>query len=168
MFFHYFKQIITPEKCNEINQIMVNMYNQKKLGYEGNDPHYKNSFGAGSIPEVDALFPEFTPQVIKALKMRFIKEANTYSRVYLNGAELNPHVDRPGLDLTMSLCTFSNLDKPWPIFVELEPGKAKAVDIKPGDAAIFLGTRMKHWRDPLQCQPNQIMIQSFLHWSLGR
>lgn len=168
MLFHYFKQIITPEKCNEINQIMTQMYNDKKLNYEGNDPHYKNSFGVGAIPEVDVLLKEFTPQVIKAIKMRFIREGNTYSRIYFNGSELNPHVDRPGLDLTMSLCTFSNLAEPWPIYVELTPGKAKAVDIKPGDAALFLGTRMKHWREPLVCPNDQFMIQSFFHWSLGR
>jgi len=166
MFFHYFKQILTPTECENLNQIMVKLYNERKLNYEGNDPHYKNSFGTGSIPEMDVLFQRFTPLVKEVFKTDSIKEENTYSRVYFNGAELNPHVDRPGLDLTMSLCTFNSIETPWPIFVELEPGKPQAIDIPPGDAALFLGTKMKHWRNPLTCPNNQFMLQSFFHWSI--
>lgn len=166
-FYHYFKNIITPEKCAELNQIMFDKFDNQQLIFEGNDAHYKNSFGAGSVPEFDALFKEFTPKVIKALRSRFIREENSYSRIYFNGSTLLPHRDRPGLDLTMSLCTYTNLDNPWPIYVEFDNGVVRAVDIKPGDAAIFLGTRMKHWRDPLVCNPDQRVVQSFYHWRIS-
>ena len=44
-FYHYFKNIITPEKCAELNQIMFDKFDNQQLTFEGDDAHYKNSFG---------------------------------------------------------------------------------------------------------------------------
>jgi hypothetical protein len=38
---------------------------------------------------------------------------HTFSRIYLNGALLAPHIDRLGHDLTCSLTVFRNYDNPW-------------------------------------------------------
>jgi hypothetical protein len=70
------------------------------------------------------------------------------------------------LDLTLSICTFSNLDKPWDLHVEVEKGKVLSFETKPGQGALILGTKMLHWRDDLVCRDDQYVIQSFYHWKI--
>ena len=45
---------------------------------------------------------------------------------------------------------------PWPIFMEDQP-----VDLNPGDACIYLGCDLKHWRKPFQ---GDWHLQTFLHY----
>ena len=66
----------------------------------------------------------------------------------------------------MSICIFSNINKPWPLHVECQDGVVRSFETKPGDGALILGTKMNHWRDPLVCEENQMVIQSFYHWRI--
>ena len=70
------------------------------------------------------------------------------------------------MDLTLTICTYSNIKNPWPLYVEVESGDVKSFETKPGDGALIMGTAMNHWRDPLVCGENEMVIQSFYHWRI--
>ncbi len=67
----------------------------------------------------------------------------------------------------LSVCTFSDINKPWPLCVEDENGKVHAIEILPGDGALILGTKYNHWRDKLVIGEHQKVIQSFYHWKFA-
>lgn len=69
----------------------------------------------------------------------------TYSRMYLNGGELEPHVDIDCCEVDVSI--HMNGDRPWPIWFET-PSGVKSVVLEPGDALFYLGNKMLHWREP--------------------
>lgn len=163
----FFDKLITPERCEILNQLALKYKEDKKLNHEADKTHYANSYGNGRIPEYEKLLKELTPLIKEKTGLQNITEENSYTRIYYNGAMLKRHIDRKELDLTLSLCTFTNLDKPWELHVELENGKIASFETKPGQAALILGNKMPHWRDDLVCRPDQYVIQSFYHWKIN-
>jgi alkylated DNA repair dioxygenase AlkB len=163
----FFDKLITPERCQELNTVALKLKKENRLNYEADKNHYANSYGTGRIANFEKLLKELTPVIKERTGIHNIVEENSYTRIYYNGATLAKHVDRKGLDLTLSLCTFSNLKKPWELHVQVEKGKVLSFDTKPGDGALILGTKMLHWRDPLICAEDEYVIQSFYHWKIN-
>ena len=164
--FIFFPNLFSKEKCELLNRIALEHMEQKKLKYEEDRVHYKNSYGTGSIVEYEKTLHELTPLIKESTGASELKVENSYTRIYYNGATLNKHTDREGLDLTLSVCTFKNIDNSWPLYVEVKPGIVKSFETKSGDGALILGTKMPHWRDPLICENDQFVIQSFYHWRI--
>jgi hypothetical protein len=164
--FVYFEKLFTSERCDLLNKVALDYMNNKRLNLEANQHHYKNSYGVGRISEYEQVLHELTPVVKEKTGVSDIIAENSYTRIYYNGATLGKHVDREGLDLTLSVCTFSNIQQDWPLYVEVKSGVVKSFNTPPGDGALILGTKMLHWRDPLVCGENEMVIQSFYHWRI--
>jgi alkylated DNA repair dioxygenase AlkB len=165
--FVYFEKLFSPERCNLLNQVALNYKSANRLNLEANDHHYKNSYGVGRIKEYEDVLHELTPLVKQKTGMTDIVAENSYTRIYYDGATLGKHTDRKGLDLTLSVCTFSNIQFDWPLYVEVKEGVVKSFATPPGDGALILGTKMQHWRDPLSCGADEMVIQSFYHWRIN-
>lgn len=166
----YLKQVLTTDECLQFAGMMLAMKEENMLSFEGkseSNPHafYDNSFG-GNRPEFEAKLREVQPRIEEELglvgKMR---PANSFARIYYNGGTLQSHVDRPGLDYTISITLFSNLETDWPLWVVEKQGSKIPLTIGMGDGGMILGTTMQHWREPLVCESNQYVIQMFMHWS---
>jgi hypothetical protein len=75
--------------------------------------------------------------------------AYTYSVTYEAGAALAAHTDRAQCEYTVSLLVDVTGDaEPWPLWLEVD-GEPVAVRQRPGDALLFAGRRLRHWRDRL-------------------
>ena len=101
----------------------------------------------------------------------------TYSRIYIKGMDLKAHRDRPSCEYSMTL----NLGgDPWPIYfgdrddnsdyhyldADDEFKKLKILNkenclLEPGDAAIYMGEKLWHWREPFK---GDHCVQTFLHY----
>ena len=160
----HWPNIFDEQKCKELTKITLHNHNHGKFTYEGSDSHYKNSFGK-NLKEFDDLFPLLTPIVKEKTKYQNIQVKNSYTRIYFNDSILKRHVDREGLDITLSVCLFDNTNKKWPLYVEYE-NMVVPVITKVGEGAMILGTKMHHWRDLLTCGQDQMVIQCFFHWQI--
>jgi hypothetical protein len=69
----------------------------------------------------------------------------TYSRMYLKGAELTRHRDLPQCEIGMSI--HLDGDKKWPLWIQTSMGE-RAIYLEPGDALIYQGSEVDHWREP--------------------
>lgn len=76
-------------------------------------------------------------------------------RCYSMFSELTKHKDRPSCEVSVTVMIGSDGTK-WPIFMDGE-----AIECEPGDAAIYLGCEIEHWRDPFQ---GDWHAQAFLHY----
>jgi hypothetical protein len=162
----FFKDLFTKERCDFLSKILLEKYNEGKTFFEGNGEFYGNSYGIGSIPEYEEVLKELTPLIIEKTGYSNISIENSYSRVYFNGSLLGKHIDREGLDITLSVCTYSDINKPWPLYVRCTDGVVREFETGVGDGALILGTKMEHWRDPLVCEEGQKVLQSFFHWRI--
>jgi len=79
----------------------------------------------------------------------------TLWRMYTKFSELKPHVDKPSCECSVTVMIGSD-GTPWPIFIDGEK-----VDLLPGEAAIYWGTEVDHWREEFQ---GDWQAQCFIHY----
>lgn len=164
----YMKDLLTEEQSLRFASIMLAMKEEKQLIFEGVDSqgkpseYYKNSYG-GNHPEFEAALRAIQPRVEEELGIK-LSPKNSFARIYYNGSTLSKHVDREGLDYTMSITLFSNLDTDWPLKCIDKKGEEVPIAIAQGDGAMMLGTKLTHWREPLVCGDDQFVVQLFMHW----
>lgn len=168
----YMKDILTQDQCLHFASLMLAMKEENMLSYEGKteqnpNAFYDNSFG-GNHAEFEQTLRDVQPRVEQELGLvGKMKPANSFARIYYSGGSLDPHVDRVGLDYTMSITLFNNLDVSWPLWATDKLGNTVPLDMAMGDGGMILGTTMQHWRGPLVCAPDRYVIQLFLHWSFA-
>jgi predicted 2-oxoglutarate/Fe(II)-dependent dioxygenase YbiX len=108
------------------------------------------------------LLCEKTPQVSKFLGERVLP-TYSYARVYQKGAVLEPHTDREACEI--SLTVQLNGDAKWPIFIKKPNGESISLNLKSGDAMLYLGTVGQHWRERYEGNEH---VQIFLHYVRSR
>jgi hypothetical protein len=89
----------------------------------------------------------------------------TYYRVYRPGMKLTIHRDRPSCEISATICfgfnyTLTSDDYRWGMYVE--PGVC--IKQNPGDAIIYRGCDVDHWRDTFEAGPNSYQVQAFFHY----
>jgi hypothetical protein len=162
----YIKDVLTHQQCDDFAQLMYDMKATDRLVYEGGDQKfYDNSYG-GNHPEFEAALRSLTDRLQDELGVK-MTPANSFGRIYYNGGTLHKHVDRQGLDYTMSITLFNSLDKEWPLWCIDKTNNQVPLNIGRGDGGMMLGTTMTHWRDDLICEPHQHVVQLFMHWSFA-
>jgi hypothetical protein len=158
--------VINPEQRKKIKEAIINAFNNKILTLEDDAAHYKNSYGTASLPQVDEIYSVLTPLVSSITGLELAKE-NSYSRIYNEGSTLNRHLDREGLDITVSMQIDNSTGLPQPIFCQNYSGDVMEASLNDGDMVILRGRDLYHWRNPLQTavQGGQL-ICSFFHWKI--
>ena len=158
--------VLTAQQCQQFTAIMFQLQQDSKLSAEQttNPGFYKNSFGIGSYPAFESLLVPVGQRIMDELKIN-MRPANSYARIYTNGSTLPAHVDRPGLDYTLSISLYTDLTAPWPFYLKDLTGAELACEIPLGHGGFILGREISHWRTPLVCTADQRVVQLFLHWA---
>ena len=78
-----------------------------------------------------------------------------YWRMYSMFADLKKHTDRPSCEISVTVMLGSD-GTPWPIYMN-----GLEINMEPGDAAIYLGCEVEHWRDEFK---GDWQAQAFLHY----
>ena len=95
----------------------------------------------------------------------------TYWRLYEKGSVLKRHKDRPSCEISATInigSNLSNIDKnvypnyQWPIFVLDKNNSEIPIHLNPGDALIYRGCEVEHWRNEFIGLNN---AQVFFHWN---
>ena len=83
---------------------------------------------------------------------------NTYyfDRFYYYGSELKKHLDRHSCEISATVHISTNIIKPWVIKLKSYDSSIYAVSLNPGDAVIYKGCEIVHWRDPMPSKYNKM------------
>jgi hypothetical protein len=76
-------------------------------------------------------------------------------RMYTLNADLKKHKDRPSCEISVTVMINSD-GTPWPIYMD-----GAEINMQPGDAAIYLGCDVEHWREEFK---GDWHAQTFLHY----
>ena len=85
----------------------------------------------------------------------------SYSRVYIEGDELERHVDRPSCEYSVTVNVACD-GEPWPIWMQNGDAEPTKVTLNPGDAVIYKGCDVHHWRNKMT--QARINAQFMLHY----
>ena len=118
--------------------------------YQDSLEHYQDD---KQVPKAHSVYnPNFGLIILcnKCLEVGKFVEANVfptycYSRLYRKGNVLERHTDR--MECEISLTLHLDGDKEWPIWVQTPDGEKVSVELESGDALLYLGCMIPHWRD---------------------
>jgi len=158
------ENVLTDKQCTEFAAEVLYWKDENRLLDEREDYFYENSWGKSNMPGTYDVLLDVQPRIEDILQVR-MKPANTYARVYYKGGLLRKHIDRNGLDYTMSITLFSNVGRDWPLWCKDLNGDEVPLTIPRGAGGIMYGTKMLHWRNLLECEEDQFVVQMFFHWS---
>jgi hypothetical protein len=153
---------ISPEKANALAVEM-----------EENYKHYPGDFSKDSqCPESLAIYDMWAFVELLVEKTPVIAEITgepmfptySYARMYKNGETLKRHTDRGACEVSVTL-NLSNDGVEWPIYFETPGKETVALNLKPGQAAVYLGCIAPHWRDTYEGTDYR---QVFLHYVRAR
>lgn len=90
---------------------------------------------------------------MSALAARPVEPSFSYFFAYLEGADLEPHKDRPQAEYSISL-QLDHTPAPagptgWPLRFTFDDGRAASADLALGDAVLYHGRAVTHFRTPL-------------------
>jgi PKHD-type hydroxylase len=141
------KNLISPSEAQEIAEIIKN--STKNDG----DEQVPNSHSYYNLPVCNILLGRLIDEV-SAEAGKTLRPSYTYCRVYLKGADLKPHKDRPSCEYSVTL----NLSQthPWIIYM----GK-KGIVQNPGDGVLYKGCEIEHSRAVFE---GDEYVQVFLHY----
>tara|TARA_Y100000004_G_scaffold177214_1_gene218593 strand:- start:632 stop:1294 length:663 start_codon:yes stop_codon:yes gene_type:complete len=87
----------------------------------------------------------------------------TYYRIYTSGSHLQKHIDRPSCELSLTLCLGYDANYKWPMWFRHKNGQKISVETDVGDAIIYKGGELEHWREPFEGVRHS---QVFLHYTI--
>jgi len=108
---------------------------------------------------LDGLMEELRPVVEHCTGLK-LHPTYSYARLYRHGDVLPKHRDRPACEVSISLNLSQTPDEPWPLHLQLGEHDV-AVKLKPGNALIYRGIELTHWREPYA---GESLAQIFLHY----
>lgn len=113
---------------------------------------------------VDALGEAMLPRMQQRIELETgLKLLPTYSfaRIYTTESQLRKHVDRGACEISATMTVgFKKAKELWPIYLESQ-GSSVAVELDVGDALVYRGMDLPHWREPL---PEGLWCQLFFHF----
>ena len=83
----------------------------------------------------------------------------TFRRLYKNGNVLHKHKDRPSCEISATIKLSDSGGYSWPIWMVDTP-----YELEDGDAVIYRGCDLEHWRNECAGPKNYVLGQVFTHY----
>ena len=119
-------------------------------------PNTPNIYGD---PFMDSLLELFVPRM-EAESGKRLFPTYSYFRLYKHGDVLKRHQDRPSCEISATLNLGYAAPEAWPIWLDVG-GERKSVSLEPGDALLYKGIEIPHWRERFAGEHS---AQVFLHY----
>lgn len=114
-------------------------------------------------PLMESLLLKLQPQIEEYTGLS-LHPTYSYYRVYKSGDILKEHTDRDSCEISVTVCfnfDYKELNGiyDWPIWMVDSP-----CVMEPGDAVIYRGCDLNHWRDRFEVPSDAWHIQAFFHY----
>jgi hypothetical protein len=151
------RQFIPRIMCDYISENIKVLEAGSYFGY--GDTQVERAFSAAAPTLTETLLDVMTPTLSKAINCE-LYPTYSYLRIYLQGADLEKHQDRPSCEVSATVPLSYDSHNIWPLYIETK-NKVIAVELEPGDALIYKGIEVPHWREAFE---GERQVQVFLHY----
>lgn len=151
------RDFIDAELARFLCSYVHTRFASRLLGSGG--PAVPDSLGGYGDPTFDGLLEFQRPKVEQVTGLR-LHPTYSFFRLYRRGNALKRHRDRPACEISVSLNVGQLPATPWPLHVDGLCGPHAAL-LAPGDALIYRGVDLAHWREPYE---GRQLVQVFLHY----
>ncbi len=121
---------------------------EKEHQVPGSTAHYRD-------PQYKELYYEVKNKIEDVLESK-LYTTYYYDRFYYANQCLFPHTDRPACEISVTMHLSSNINYLWPLgFTDPKTLEEKYVTMNPGDATLYLGCDIEHFRNSLKSRYNR-------------
>jgi predicted 2-oxoglutarate/Fe(II)-dependent dioxygenase YbiX len=154
----YLEDFLDAETARDLTEALKMCVEQ---GLTQKDDQCPLSEGVYAAPVFEQLLSTLCPSFEQATGKRLLP-TYSYARLYKPGEELINHTDRPSCEISATL-TLGFEGDPWPIyFGNKDKSEQTSIKMKAGDAVIYQGERINHWRE--KYTEGLWQAQVFLHY----
>jgi len=148
----HLKGFLDLDNCRELTSELRDLVAQGKTE---KDPQCPKSHAIHGCVTFDKLLEDLLPHFEKACGKR-LYPTYSYARLYKPGEELKKHTDRPACEISATV-TLGFEGDVWSIYMA-----GNKVDMQVGDAVLYRGMDVEHWRE--KYTEGQWQAQVFLHY----
>lgn len=159
------KDFLDPTTTMLFSRYMENCVNQNIYIDRDAQDKYKDShsrFSRYGDPLTESLLVEKLEKVQEIVGVD-LYPTYSYSRIYLISDSLSAHVDRPSCEYSVTV-NVAKVGHSWPIYMKNKEKEESMFLLNPGDAIIYKGCDMLHWRPPLSQCGAELNAQFMLHY----
>ena len=156
----HLKDFLHKDSCKELANELKRLVNEKKTIKDVQCPKSEAIHGTVTF---DKLLEDLTPHFEQASGLKLFP-TYSYARLYNSqDEELKLHRDRPACEISATL-TLDFEGDVWPIYMGANEDKSNATEVKMeiGDAVLYRGCDIYHWREPYK--EGKWQVQVFLHY----
>lgn len=156
----FVKNFIDAQTVAVVSQYFENRIRRGEWQESGTKDDPTSRFAYYADPLVEVLLQASKEAVEDATGKELIP-TYSYSRIYQPGEQLKPHVDRPSCEIsvTVNIATKGEIS---PVYTQYGQNDPEKHVLNPGDAVIYMGCDVMHWRQPLK--EGQLNVQFMLHY----
>jgi hypothetical protein len=151
------RRLVPPDLCDYFTRYLALL---GTIGRLAADPHVAGAQGIHGDAAFDTLLDMARPSVAE-LVGRPLAPTYSYARLYRTGNALERHVDRGACEHSLTVHLGSEEDDDWPLWVRDRRGDDVSVSLETGDALLYQGRELEHWREPFT---GRYHAQLFLHY----
>ena len=154
----YIKDAVSPDLCKFLTSILLRAP-CVNYGRTKGDDQIPNAY---SIIDHEIIFETLLERIWPSLEFAVGEEllpTYAYARLYSNGDKLEPHKDRPACEVSVTVQLGRSHNYAWPIYMG-----NKRFDIAEGDAVLYKGCDVEHWRNVCDGPEGYYSGQAFLHY----
>jgi len=151
------KQFVPRLMCDYISENIRVLEASSYFDY--GDPQVEKAFSAAAPVLTETLLDVMTSILSQTINCE-LYPTYSYLRIYMKGAELERHTDRPSCEVSATLLLSYDAPTIWPLYIE-SGNKVIGVELEPGDALLYKGIEVPHWREAFE---GERQVQVFLHY----
>lgn len=154
------KNFIDAQTISVVSQYFENKLRRKEWTESKGNSDSFSVLGYYADPLIEVILNSSKEAVENATGRELIP-TYSFSRIYQPGERLYPHVDRPACEIsvTVNVATKGEIS---PIYTQYGKNNPEEHLLNPGDAVIYLGCDVVHWRHPMK--EGQLNVQFMLHY----
>ena len=131
------KNLVSPEECADMSKEMFDLFNEGRT----NEHRVENCPAAYNPPRTHTAMYKYKFQIQDAVGKK-LYGTYSYGRLYRKGNVLEKHTDREASEYGVSVVTGMSGDHQWPLYID-----GTEVNLEIGDAVVYKGTELEHWRE---------------------
>lgn len=139
--------------------------NKKSASYQGVDDQVDKAdsfyFNQTHYDEIINTFHQRAQVELERVTGKKLIPTYIYARIYKKGSELTRHKDREETEYSLTVNLNSSSKQPWSIYFKEDDKEEVACNLNSGDAIVYKGMELEHWRNPLS---KRWHAQMFLHY----
>jgi hypothetical protein len=154
------KNFLDPDSVKTISRYLEYSLKRYPENNQGGTQGDASKISWYADPLIETILQNSNEEMQKITGMS-LSPSYSFTRVYQKGEELKPHVDRPACEISVT-CHIATVGKPWAIWMQAPGGEPTEYTLDPGDACVYKGCEIKHWRNP--ATDTDINVQMMLHY----